>query len=263
MMADWMYDRFDRLRSRLVSRLASDDVLDAYNDLNYGRQPVYEAGSAVFRATLFNWEAEMLDRVAPPPPARILVGGAGGGREAFALAARGYEVTAFEPSPALARSMAAQATARSAPVEALVGRYEQLPRLEPVHEPGLVDLAARARFDAAILGWASYSHVRSRCARVSTLRAFAQVTDGPVALSFYLDHGRPARPGLAARLLDAIGLTGGLDRFGPHVGFFHLSRREELEGEILDAGLVVLDASWDDSDGRWPWVAVASRASTR
>ena len=255
LVADRLFDRLDRLRSRVVSRLASDAVLEALNDLTYGQQKVYEAGSAVFRTDLFNWEVDLLDRVMPPPPGRILVGGAGGGREAFALADRGYEVTAFEPSAPLARSMADQAAARSARVEPLIGRYEQLPRLRSMRDASVVDLEERPRFNGAILGWTSYSHLRSRAARVSTLRAFAQVTDGPVALSFYFERQAPP-PGRAARVLDAIGLTGGLDRFTPHVGFFHLSRREELEAEIADAGLRLLDASWDDSDGRWPWVAV-------
>jgi SAM-dependent methyltransferase len=259
-MADRMFDRFNRLRSRLVINFASDAVLDAYNDLNYGTQPVYEAGTTRFRAELFNWEADMFDRALPAPPGRILDGGAGGGREAFVLAERGYSVTAFEPSPALARSMAEQASARSARVEVLLGRYEQLPRLESLNREETVDLSIRGRFDGAILGWTSYSHVRSGRARVATLRAFAQVTDGPVLLSFYLEQGAPRVPGRAARVFDAIGLKGGRDQFTPVVGFFHVSRREEVEGEIAEAGLVLVDASWDDSDGRWPWVAVARRS---
>ena len=67
-------------------------------------------------------------------PGRLLIGGAGGGREAFALAARGYEVVAFEPSAALARSMVQHAPAGIS-VEALIGRYEDLPWLTSADEP--------------------------------------------------------------------------------------------------------------------------------
>jgi SAM-dependent methyltransferase len=260
MLADRSFDRFDRLRSRLVSRLASDDVLEAYNDLTYSAQKVYDSGSDTFRSELFNWEADLAGRVLRPPPGRILVGGAGGGREAFALAERGYTVTAFEPSPALARSMADHAAARSASVDAWIGRYEALPRLESIDGREAKDLGTGATFDAALLGWTSFSHVRSREARILTLRAFAQVTDGPVAFSFYLGRARRHPASGAARLLDAIGLGGAGDRFTPHVGYFHVSQREELEAEIAEAGLRVIDASWDDSDGRWPWVAVVRLA---
>ena len=260
MFADRSFDRFDRLRSRLVSRVASDAVLDAYNDLTYASQHVYDAGSHTFRAELFNWEADLIARVLPAAPARILVGGAGGGREAFALAERGYAVTAFEPSIPLARSMAARAQVDSAAVDAWVGRYEQLPRVTSTDGTAVRDLSTSAPFDAAILGWTSFSHLRGRDARIATLRGFAGLARGPVAFSFYLDRTLPRSPARAGRVLSALGLPSSGDRFTPHVGFFHLSRREELEGEVASAGLRVVDASWDDSDGRWPWVAVAAES---
>jgi SAM-dependent methyltransferase len=254
---DRAYTLLDRVRSRLVTRLAGNSVLDAYNDLTYGASRVYDAGQPVFRTELFNWEAEMVARAVPGPPGRILVGGAGGGREAFAIAAQGYAVTAFEPSIVLARSMDEKARSLGADVESLVGRYEQLPQLEPVSGGQAVDLAARAPFDASILGWASYSHLRSRAARVQALRAFARLTRGPVLFSFYLR--RPphpgARPGRLARLADSIGLSGDGDRFTPFIGFYHLSAAEELQSELEDAGLRTTIVSWDDSDGRWPWIA--------
>jgi hypothetical protein len=253
---DRAYTLMDRMRSRVVARLAGDSVLDAYNDLTYGASQVYDASQPVFRTELFNWEAEMVAKVLPPPPARILIGGAGGGREAFALAVQGYAVTAFEPSIVLAQSMEEKARSLNADVEALIGRYEQLPLLSSIGG-GQVDLARQPRFDASILGWASYSHVRTREARVAALRAFARLTRGPVMFSFYLRRPQRlgTRPGRLARLADAIGLSSDGDRFTPFIGFYHLSAAEELESEIEDAGLCTAMASWDDSDGRWPWIA--------
>ena len=75
----------------------------------------------------------------PDPPGRVLIGGAGGGREAFALAARGYEVVAFEPSADLARSMVQHPPAGIS-VEALIGRYEDLPSLTSAATGARVDL---------------------------------------------------------------------------------------------------------------------------
>jgi hypothetical protein len=263
---DRAYTLMDRMRSRVVARLAGDSVLDAYNDLTYGASRVYDAGQPVFRTDLFNWEAEMVAKVLPPPPGRVLIGGAGGGREAFALAAQGYAVTAFEPSIVLARSMAEKARSLNADVEALVGRYEQLPRLGSISGGMVEDLAARPCFDASILGWASYSHLRTRAARVAALQAFARLTRGPVTFSFYLRRPqRPGtRPGRLARLADSVGLSSDGDRFTPFIGFYHLSAAEELESEIEEAGLRTSIASWDDSDGRWPWIACreSSEANT-
>jgi len=139
-LVDTAYRRFDSLRSRLVTRFAPDAVLDAFNDLTYGVTGVYRPDASNYRSELFNWEQEAFARAFPAPPARVLVGGAGGGREAFALAERGYEVVAFEPSAALAAAMAAHAAEdrpdvgatfrRPIRVRAYVGRYEDLPDLK-------------------------------------------------------------------------------------------------------------------------------------
>jgi len=49
--------------------------------------------------TLYAWEEPWFGSRLPPPPAHILVGACGTGREAVALAARGYRVDAVEPAP--------------------------------------------------------------------------------------------------------------------------------------------------------------------
>ena len=46
---------------------------------------------------LFDWEREWLAADLPPPPAKILLGGAGSGREVLSLSAQGYEILAFDP----------------------------------------------------------------------------------------------------------------------------------------------------------------------
>jgi hypothetical protein len=94
------FRRFDRLRATLVQALASDAVLDRCNDLSYGKALSSRPDSTGFRAYLFPWEEQVIDRFFPSSPARILVDGAGGGREVFALAERGYEVVAFQDGAA-------------------------------------------------------------------------------------------------------------------------------------------------------------------
>jgi hypothetical protein len=68
---------------------------------------------------------------------------------------------------------------------ALIGRYEDMPILKRADSGEPCDLAAVPRFDAAMLGWSSFSHIRSSRMRSATLRAFADVTDGPVIASFF------------------------------------------------------------------------------
>lgn len=257
---------FDRVRSTIVARFATDEFLEAYNDVAHRDSAVYTAGSPLFRAELFHWEEEMARRVFPPPPARLLLGGAGGGREAFAWAIQGYEVVAFEPSPALARSMASQLV-RYPGMHAWVGRYEELPVLRSIESDAGVDVSTLGPFDVVVLGWPTYSHIRSRAGRVAALRRLAALTDGPIALSFYFDGQRDARAtGRLGRLARQLGIARAGDAFSPHVGFHHWSTEEEIRGEVRDAGLEVVDFSFDDRDGHWPWMAArrtpAARASS-
>ena len=253
---DRAYHRLDRARALLVTAYASDAVLAAYNDIAYGTTPTYDAGTAQFREKLFNWEADLVRQVFPGPPSRVLVGGAGGGREAFQLAAMGYTVTAFEPSPALAASMRDRAAQTGAAVEALLGRYEEMPLLRHVGSGEPRDLSGD-RFSAALIGWSSLSHLRDAAARIATLRAFADVTDGPVAASFFLRRPAASRPHRARKFLGTLGRRREGDSFTPNIGFFHFSSREELAGEVAAAGLAIVAASYDETDGHWPWIAVA------
>jgi hypothetical protein len=258
---DAAYRMFDRVRSALVTKYAPDSVLAAYSDRMYAATSTYRADSPNFREGLFHWEDDMIARVFPAPPGRVLVGGAGGGREAFALAARGFEVVAFDPSDGLARSMAERAKALPA-VTPLVGRYEELPHLRHVDTHAPADVRRLGPFKVTVFGWTSFSHIRRRSERVAALRAAAAVTDGPVVISFFL---RTDGPGGPERLVQRVGRTLGLayngDQFTPYIGLFHKSSLEELQAEVAEAGLGIADASYDDSDGRWPWIAVCPRSS--
>jgi hypothetical protein len=252
---DAAYRLFDRARSALVTKYVSDTVLAAYSDRMYAATSAYRADSPNFREGLFHWEDDMVARVFPRPPGRVLVGGAGGGREAFALAAHGFDVVAFDPSHGLARSMADRAKAVPS-VTPLIGRYEDLPLLRHIETDGVADVRELGPFTATVFGWTSFSHIRRRSERVAALRAAAAVTEGPVVISFFLRTAGPQGP---ERFLQRVGRTLGLayngDQFTPYIGLFHKSSCEELQAEIEEAGLRIADASYDDSDGRWPWIA--------
>jgi hypothetical protein len=174
------------------------------------------------------------------------------------LIARGFDVTAFEPSEVLAQSMADRAAQTGTAVEVLLGRYEDMPHLRRHGSQQVADLRDGPRFCAAMLGWSSFSHIRHRQTRIDTLKRFAEVTDGPVVASFFLRPGSQRKPRHPiGRLATRLGLRSDGDSFTPHIGFFHSSSSEELTTEVADAGLELVATSFNDSDGYWPWVAVA------
>jgi hypothetical protein len=255
-LVDRAYRKFDRIRSSLLLATGSDAFFDEYNKLAFGGTAAYRADSPAFRRGLFDWEADAIRRYFPPPPGRVLIGGAGGGREALGLIEQGYSVLAFDPAVTLVDGMRTVA-GPGGQLTALCGSYAELPRLT---QPGggIVDLASQPPFDAAIVGWASFSHLRTDAERTHTLRAFAQLTRGPILVSYFGDPApvdtSPATGGLRGWLARRSARRG-RSVFSVQVGYYRLLRHEEMEGLVRSAGLKMLGA---DRGGNWPYVVVAA-----
>lgn len=141
---------------------------------------------------LYAWEVTWFERRLPFPPASILVGAAGAGREASALERLGYEVHAFEPSrrafelcnDALGGQRAHQASFQDLVAFALHGK------------PTALDLPSGSTFSAVLLGWGSFGHVLERSERFELLRACDRVApSGPILLSIFDPPGE-AEPGV-------------------------------------------------------------------
>jgi hypothetical protein len=211
------------------------------NERYYARNREY-VGDSVERTGFFPYETEALDRDFPPPPARLLVHGAGGGRETLALLQRGYRVDAFEP----VASMAAHANRILAPNGGAV------------RQASLQEWSANptGAYDGIFNGWDMWTHMMRHDERVAALRAFRAVSDGPVLLSFlHVDanineteyarthqplHPRPIgakhilRVGLRERLLRLPPLERGTD--WDSGGYVHRVSEPELREEAGCAG---------------------------
>lgn len=248
---DTAHRYFDKARSRAVVRLASPAVLEAFNALAYESDEAYVPGTTQFRHHLFAWETASVGRFFPPAPARLLIGGAGGGREAFALAERGYEVVAFEPAAGLAAGMAGTASSAEG-VRAFRARYETLPRLAPARpgEPA-EDLRALAPFDGALMGWGSFSHLMSEESRIRALRSMAETVDGPILVSFLAFRNDDGPRGRGS---DRSG-----DAFSVFIGYHHVSTPAELARLAQASGLVVEHLETDESESSWPHAILRRR----
>src|SRR5262245_49773571 len=257
-VVDRAYLRFDQMRSWLVLAFAPEAFHHAYGEIAYDATSTYRAGADDFRHGLFTWEERAIDGSFPRPPARILIGGAGGGREAFALVERGYDVVAFEPAPRLARSMENASISSGGKLQAFRGGYGDLPFIRPAGGGDTLNLGRLPRFEAAILGWASFSHLTSDRERVRTLQQIATLTNGPILVSFFLStsngHMTTGRRWLAplrrraARWGDSVFTVG--------MGYTRLLTEAELRELAAQAGLIVASM---DSDSKWP-NAVLARA---
>lgn len=253
---DRVYRLFDRLRSRAVLALGTDGFFGWYNDFCYGRTALYRADSPAFRRGLFDWERAAISRFFPSPPATVLVGGVGGGREAFGLAELGYLVAAFDPSRRLVSSMREQLGALHGAIEIFEGGFEDLPRLGPAGRAGVpTDLRARARFDAAVLGWASFSHLRHDRGRVEALRGMASLTHGPILVSYFgrTEAEAGSETGPAGSVQSRSGKHGPGANFSVQVGFYRALAEPEVRRVVAEAGLEVVAI---DATTNWPHAIV-------
>jgi hypothetical protein len=246
-LCDRLYRAFGALREELALACVAPWRWRSIAAERYGRQVGPYGDGAYLRSGLFDWERSAVEAFFPRAPARVLVGGAGAGREMLALAALGYRVAVFEPSPPLHAALARHAAGLDPPVEAVRGDYETLvaaveSRAE--REPGsALDELASARYDAVLLGFGSISHVAQADLRVKLFAALARLCPaGPVLLSF--EPAQPAAGRIAAlariarrllsRLPGAHPVSDG-DRLGPF-GFEHAYSDDEIRALAEAAG---------------------------
>ncbi len=211
---------------------------------------------------LFDWEKTWFEEDLPPPPAKILVGGAGSGREVEYLLSRGYRVLAFDPAPAFVERGAERYPDC---LGFLVGSYEDLAGTDGAANPGLdAALETEAPFDAVLLGWGSFTHASTPEVRLGALRRLKPLCPrGPVLASFWMARGRSGdRRGGAwklgwragtrlAREHGAVETSDG-DEFRSSAGFGHYFTRSELVDLVTAAGYEMARSPGDADAGAFP-----------
>lgn len=205
---------------------------------------------------LWPWERRWFEARLPIPPARILVGGVGNGREAEHLCERGYRVDAFDPAP---ESLATCATRLGKQGRCKVGGFEELADAVLDRKQTVLTPFAAVRYDAVLLGWTSLTHVINDVTVERTLRTCSALApDGPVLASFWLKGGSPPRD--RARQVGAwIGRQLGRVRsakhhtdgvcFHPAYGFGRTFEKSEIEAFAARCGRATV---WEGSAGEFP-----------
>ena len=237
-----MWRTFKMVRDETLWAWASKSARDQANRAIYGGQTVYSPGGSTFQDGLFSWEREEI-AASFPPSGRILLGGAGGGRELVELCKAGYDVLALEPVPALA----AAARAAAAPYprsKVITASYTDLVHAAEQRSGPLAAHLCGVDFQGVILGWTSFSYVwkDEREALLKALRRLAP--HAPVLLSFFaredVDDGRLAKlRDWYRRLLRRVGakdLSEPGDIFHPSAGFHCSFTPEEIYSLAREAG---------------------------
>jgi hypothetical protein len=209
--------------------LLSEDQLRGLDERYYDVEELYRTPAWNERGLTW-WEQEEIER-SFAGRSRIVVAACGGGREVLALLAGGYDAVGYEPHPALRAFAESLLRAHGQAGRALAAERDQFPGHGPC--------------DGVLVGWGAYGLIAPRERRVGFLRDAAAATapGGPVMLSFFHRsvHGRDLR--VTARMAGWLRRRRG----GPPVEIgdtlapsrVHVFTREELEHELLDAGLVL------------------------
>jgi hypothetical protein len=171
---------------------------------------------------LFPFEERALEAYFPTPPARLLVPGAGGGRELVALAKRGFTMDALEPVGDLV------AAARRVVDPAQV-RIEERSLQEWTAAPS-------GHYDGVFTGWGMWTHILGFHERIRALEAFRRACPrGPVLLSFWSN----------TRLFDQHERPEELEPLYPRSDSrIHQWTREWLRCRVLGRGPVERGTAW-------------------
>ena len=232
--ADGWFNRFVRLAAVVhegfwLGCLSADD-LNAITAEHYDHS--HESASREHNLRgLLDWELSVVSRHFPPG-SRILVAAAGGGREVLALRRAGYHADGFECNPILVQASAAIFDQLGEPRGVTFCPADQVPPGPPV-SGGLV------------VGWSAYTHIPRRARRVAFLQALRQraLPGSPVLLSFFTRGGNSRYDTFVCSMagVSRVLLRGRKEplELGDHLSwsYNHLFTREEMEGELRDAGI--------------------------
>lgn len=210
------------------------NVLHKIDERYYSESPIYFDDRYNLRG-LTSWETEAVARHFQACR-RLLLIGAGGGREVIALSRMGYRVDGAECHPGLV-----------AYANQLLVAQGFTSQIYLVPRDGLPD--TDGLYDGIIVGWSAYMLIQGRQHRVAFLRRLRAKArpDAPLLLSFFARQGSERR----YRIIAALGNT--LRRLrrreqlqlgdALEPNYVHYFTKPELEAELAQGGFALCDYS--------------------
>jgi hypothetical protein len=212
--------------------LLSDKGLRALDERHHDAEGAYRTAEWN-EPGLFEWERALVERHVAAG-GRVVVVGAGGGREVLGLLEGGYDAVGYEPHPGLAE-FGRELLARH-------GHADRVHVSRPSELPG-----DGSGLDGVIVGWGTYSLIRPGAARVALLTsARERLTAGGALLLSHFEAPRHGRELRATRAIaNALRRARGRaevelgDTLAPHLA--HVFTREQVGEEVAAAGLEVVE----------------------
>lgn len=213
----------------------NSDELNAVTSEHFENSRFYSSNDHN-RSGFFDWEQDALSRLFRVG-SRVLVAGAGSGREVLALRNSGFQADGFECSPALVKA--------SEKLFDELGESDYLIHCPPDSvPPGPPD------YDALIVGWGAYMHIPTRERRIRFLQALRKRApeNAPLLLSFFTRQSVSRDDVLVYRLARVCSSFSPVRRKGLEIGdrisyarYIHSFTEQELAEELKAAGFRVAE----------------------
>jgi hypothetical protein len=175
-LADRWFNRLVRFSSAMHEGFwlgcLNADELNAVTAEHFD-QSQYYASTEHNLSGFFGWEKSVLDQFFWRG-SRILVAGAGGGREVLALRKAGFDAEGFECSAPLVRA--------SEQIFDRLGESKYVTLCEPDRVP-----QGPRIYDGLVVGWTVYTHIPTKARRVAFLQALSQraLPGCPLLISYF------------------------------------------------------------------------------
>ncbi|AFZ34577.1 hypothetical protein Sta7437_0997 [Stanieria cyanosphaera PCC 7437] len=199
----------------------------------YDNDSMYQ-DEAYNRSGFWDWEVQAIQDYFESSK-KILVAGAGGGREIYALHKSGYQADGFECNPNLVEFANNFLSKEGINSQVKIAPRDTCPTFNQV-------------YDGLIVGWGAYTNIQGKQHRIEFLKQMrSQVKNqAPLLLSFFPRKGN----NLSYKLIALIGnLIRSLpwaekielgDSLLPHRIFVHYFTKEEIEYELNEAGFKLI-----------------------
>lgn len=208
------------------------DELNAVTARHFDQSQFYASGEHN-QSGLFEWEKNSLNQYFPPR-CRVLVAGAGGGREVVALRQAGFDAEGFECSLPLVQA--------SQKVFEKIGESNHVVHCAADRVPD-----GTPTYDALLIGWTAYTHIPTKERRSLFLKALRQrvYPGAPLVISFFARTSPPKDEALVywtARLCQSVLRGKGRLEEGDRISFaryVHWFTKDELTEELQAVGFRV------------------------
>jgi hypothetical protein len=233
-LADRWFNRLGRFASAMHEGFwlgcLNADELNAVTAEHFD-QSQYYASTEHNLSGFFVWERSVLDQFFRRG-SRILVAGAGGGREVLALRKAGFDAEGFECSVPLVRA--------SEQIFDRLGESNYVTFCEPDRVPQGLRI-----YDGLVVGWTVYTHIPTKMRRVTFLQALSEraLPGSPLLISYFARQSSARDDVLVHRTARfwRFCLRGRKEplEVGDRISFVRFVRsftRDEVEAELRAAG---------------------------